>query len=246
MEAFISHGFLKAVPALLALGLSACSPSEPQNRFTRTGELVALSGGEAGARGACHVCHGMKGEGDGNLVPRIAGLDQGYLVRQLDYFADGERQHAQMSWIARRLDNDDRLRVADYYARMELPLKARSGAASVKRLPVARRIYQHGDPQRRLAACATCHGTRGEGVGTGNPAIDRQPAHYISAQLRQWRTGKRYGDPLGAMHEVAMKLSEPEITALGDYVSRLGQEVHSPELREECPPPHRPDPRNGA
>lgn len=247
MERLTSHVWRLAALAGTALGLMGCSPEPAPGQFKETGRLVALSGGDAGAGGACHVCHGMKGEGDGNLVPRIAGLNRGYFARQLDYFADGQRQHPQMSWIARQLGNDDRLRVADYYAAMDWqPAEAEAAAASADCLPAAQRLYQHGAPARGLGACANCHGREGEGYGAGNPALAGQPAPYIAEQLRQWRSGKRYGDPLGVMRRAALALTEEEITALGDYVSLLGREAQSPVSRAECPPPRRRDPRSGA
>ena len=82
-----------AIPAAcLALAAVGCAPEPVTTGFAETGELVALSGGDAGARGACHTCHGLQGEGDGNLTPRIAGLDSGYFARQLIFFADGQRR----------------------------------------------------------------------------------------------------------------------------------------------------------
>ena len=76
-----------------------------------------MSGGDYGARGACATCHGIKGEGDGDRTPALAGLDPGYLAGQLNLYADGLRAHPQMHAIARSLDRDEQLAVANIMAR---------------------------------------------------------------------------------------------------------------------------------
>ena len=45
---------------------------------------------------ACSSCHGVKGEGHPDMPSaRLAGLNAGYIIRQLDSFADGtpEERH---------------------------------------------------------------------------------------------------------------------------------------------------------
>ena len=71
--------------------------SKSSDRFTETGELIAMSGGGAGAANACFTCHGLDGRGDGAGSPRLAGLDAGYLERQLIANSDGRRHHKQMA-----------------------------------------------------------------------------------------------------------------------------------------------------
>src|SRR3546814_9980274 len=58
--------------AWLAL-LAGCGTADPTSmeRFKRTGHLIALSGGDAGAPNACFACHGLEGEGNGAGAPRL-------------------------------------------------------------------------------------------------------------------------------------------------------------------------------
>jgi cytochrome c553 len=93
--------------------------------FTADGELIALSGGEGGARNACFACHGLDGAGDGVSAPRLAGLDAGYLQKQLDDYAADLRRDKTMTPVARWLDDEDRRAVAAYYAAMPPPTRAR-------------------------------------------------------------------------------------------------------------------------
>ena len=231
---------------------TACNEAEPTvGEWERTGELVALSGGDAGARGACITCHGLRGEGAGKLVPRLAGLNPGYIARQLDYFATGLRRHPQMVWIAEQLDWHSRQKVAFHYARMPVPPEVPRAIADGP-LPDAicspriARLYFFGDPQRGLISCAECHGRDGMGVGRGNPPVAAQPAPYLEAQLRHWRTGERYGDPNGAMTHISRLLHEEEIAPLAAFASRLRDSSLYPALPEACLRTRRPDPRSGA
>jgi cytochrome c553 len=54
------------------------------------------------------------------------------------------------------------------------------------------------DLLRRLAACASCHGSHGEGVGGGEyiPHLSGKPAGYLLDQLRAFRDGRRHYAPM--------------------------------------------------
>ncbi|MGN3975444.1 c-type cytochrome [Tsuneonella sp. SYSU-LHT278] len=215
--------------------IPACGPAAVADPFDDTGELLALSGGDAGAAAACHTCHGLDGGGDRRLVPRIAGLDQGYLVRQLGFFADGQRRHPQMSWLAGRLDPQERLAVAAHYSAMPTPADPDAdGSPRPCISPLVSDLYHRGVPERGLRACASCHGEDGAGDGPGNPPLAGQPAPYLARQLRDWREGKRYGDALGVMHAAASKLREDEISPLADYIAHGPEPSRRPGSRGEC------------
>ena len=197
---------------LAAAALAACSSSgQPAvDRFARTGELVALSGADAGAANACFTCHGLGGTGDGAGVPRLAGLPAGYLARQLEAYADGRRHHASMSWIAKQLTPSQRLAVSDYYADMPFrPVAAASAAAPA--------IYVRGDPERGIIACATCHGASGEGLGPANPPLAGQPSEYLVQQIHAWRRSERRTDPGNVMLRISQRLSDRQLEELADF-----------------------------
>ena len=208
------------IAAMLAWG---CTPAPVHDPFAQTGALLALSGGAAGADAACHTCHGLNGEGDGAHSPRIAGLEAGYIVRQLGFFADGQRNDPHMSRISSRLDLDDQAKVAGYYADMEPRVRnaRKAGGAEPPFCSDASvvRLYHYGDPSRDIAPCASCHGADAAGVGAGNPALAGQPAPYLARQLRDWREGRRRGDPLRVMQRVSRNLEDDEISALADYIA---------------------------
>lgn len=227
-------------PLIALLALGACSgPTNVRDAFNRDGEIIALSGGSAGARNACVTCHGLDGQGDGNRSPRLAGLDQGYIARQLGFYADGQRINARMVAVAKALTGDERQEVAAYYARQ--PMRRTCGTAPAG----PPEIFVRGDPARDIASCASCHGTRGEG-SAGNPPLAGQPAPYLQQQMTDWRKGDRYGDPAGVMTRVAKALTPAESAALTAYASRLPGDPRYSEPPEGCPPARRASPRSGA
>lgn len=238
---FFAPFFLPLTGAILLL-LAACSPAAVADPFDDSGELIALSGGDAGPQAACHTCHGLDGGGDGALVPRIAALNTGYLVRQLDFFADGQRSHPQMSWLSAKLASRERAAVSAYYAQMPMP---DAGPLDLRVMRVlsdgqcrwqdAAIIYHAGVRERGLQSCASCHGEDGRGVGEGNPSLLGQSSAYLAEQLKNWRLGKRFGDPLGVMHDAASKLREEEISPLSDYISGGLARTGRPQSRAECP-----------
>jgi cytochrome c oxidase subunit II len=83
------------------------------------------------------------------------------------------------------------------------------------------------DGQAAYAACAPCHGPRGEGVpATGAPVIAGLDAAYVERQLRYFAAGSRgaqAGDSYGAMMRVAAAgiTDDGARAALGAYIARL-------------------------
>lgn len=231
-----------------AFALAACSESEPRaDRFEQTGKLLALSGGDAGAEGACINCHGLQGEGNGGDAPRLAGLNSGYIVRQMDYFSTGLRRHPKMVWIADHVDRPQRLRLGEYYQSLPVPRDV-PGAGPISDAacdPRIARLYHQGDADRGIPSCASCHGANGQG-DMANPPLAGQPAPYLELQLRHWRNGERYGNPQSGMLDISRLLADGELQALAGYSAALRDANAYPALPAACPPERRPDPRNGA
>ena len=140
-----------------------------------------------GAANACFSCHGLDGMGDGVSVPRLAGLDAGYLQKQLEDYANETRADDVMGPIAKWLDDGDRRAVAAWYAALP-PLPA-SGAAPAALAPA---IYRNGATDRGVIACASCHGADGQGVGRGSEPDHRHGAYLSSFRLTLRSTTQVY------------------------------------------------------
>ena len=194
-------------PLLLAAGVLA-GPALAADPAT-----LARSG--APGLAPCASCHGAEGGGQASF-PRLAGMDAGYLARQLEHFASGERASAIMSPVARALSPADRAGLAQYYAALPAPRTAAS--AGDDDVPGGR-IALHGAWDRGVPACVQCHGPGGRGVGPDFPALAGQPAGYVASQLRAFRDGQRTNDPLQLMRAPAAGLTDAEIDAVARWFS---------------------------
>lgn len=191
---------------------TACTDrmNSSDDRWGRGGELIAMSGGEGGARYACMTCHGAGGQGNGYDAPRLAGLPAGYLQKQMEDYAAGLRAHDVMRDAARFLDSHERVQVADHYA--ALPPQALP--------PVTEQAIDAATPALYAGACQQCHGV--EGVGTMNgPPLNAQPAFYLTQQLQDWQVSKRRNDGNHVMLEVAQQLKPEQVRQLSLYLAQI-------------------------
>lgn len=172
-----------------------------------------MGGGAGGAANACFTCHGLQGQGDGVGTPRLAGLDQGYLQKQMEDYAAGLRPDDIMTQVSKNLDHDGRRAVAAYYAAMPAP----DGDAALTGPPPA--LWLVGDQARGIVACGSCHGAQGQGGGGGNPAVSGQPAPYTLEQIDRWKSGKRRNDPRGVMAAAVQHLTDAEARAIAGWLS---------------------------
>lgn len=234
----ISPGSLSTLCLVFATGCGIAERTAA-DRFTETGELIALSGGDAGAANACFTCHGRDGQGNGADTPRLAAIDAGYLAAQLEAYASGRRKNARMENIARKLTLDELRMVAAYYA--SLPAPVRVGTSSDGR---GRKLYHEGDSRRGIPACVTCHGADGSGVGSANPPLSGQPAAYLAEQIAAWQRSDRRNDPENLMLDISRRLSPEEAEAVSAYAAALPLGPPRPESRGASPEGHRGDPRN--
>lgn len=203
-------GLLLALCATVLVTACTDRMTSSDDRFSRGGELIAMSGGEAGARYACVTCHGARGEGNGFDAPRLAGLPAGYLQKQMEDYAAGLRAHEVMRDAARFLDSHERVRVANHYA--ALPPQALS--------PATDEAIAAATPGLYAGACQQCHGV--EGVGTANgPPLNAQPAFYLTQQLQDWQVSKRRNDGNHVMLKVAQQLKPEQVRQLSLYLAQI-------------------------
>ncbi len=149
--------------------------------------------------------------GDGDAVPRLAGLDVGYLQKQMEDYASGIRPDTVMGEIAKRLSDGERRSVVAWYASMPVA----SITPAVRSAPV---IYLQGDASRGVVACAACHGAEGQGGGVGIPQIAAQPAAYTLEQLKRWKKTDRRNDPRGVMTTAVAPLTEIEMAEIANWL----------------------------
>ena len=133
----------------------------------------------------CVLCHGTDGRGNEAVAaPRIAGMEDWYLQRQLEAFRLGWRGvHAaddegrEMQPMAAVLREEDIAAVAAWFANQVTPdpLPTLNGAAD--------RGQRH-----YTLVCAQCHGARGQGNRSlAAPALAGQNDWYLVRQLHLYR-----------------------------------------------------------
>ena len=197
---------------LLGLGLAAS-------------QAVALEGdaarGEAAAA-TCVACHQADGSGmhiaGGESWPRLAGMDAGYLAKQLHDFKEGRRHNASMMPFANMLDDQQIADVAAYYAQMPVTA-ADGGEVDEALLARGEQLALRGDWDHYIVSCKSCHGPRNEGVGDAFPGIASQHAGYIENQLHAWQADERSNDPQNLMGAVAKRLSDEDIRAVSAWLA---------------------------
>ncbi|WP_235939028.1 c-type cytochrome [Schauerella aestuarii] len=75
---------------------------------------------------ACANCHGVQGQGEGPLLPRLAGQPKGYFIDQMNAFRNGQRQNDDvgvMRAFAQRLTPEEIDALGTYYEGMTAAAK---------------------------------------------------------------------------------------------------------------------------
>lgn len=89
-----------------------------------TGVLAAdLAQGKKLAASQCAVCHGRDGVATNPEAPNLAGEAAVYTEKQLKAFRSGEREHRQMSIVAKALSDEAIKDLAAWYAAMKISVE---------------------------------------------------------------------------------------------------------------------------
>jgi len=192
---------------------------------------LALAAGnpEAGKSkiAVCTACHGPDGNSPAPLYPKIAGLGEKYLLKQLVDIKSNERKVLEMTGMLEGLNEQDLADIAAFYSSQPRQL---SGAKDIK-LELGARVYRGGNIETGVPACIGCHSPSGNGnAPAGYPAIGGQYASYIAKQLRAFRTAAHDAeDPTGrandgevaVMRGVAARMTDQEIDAVANFIAGL-------------------------
>lgn len=167
----------------------------------------------------CSGCHHRSGWGSGpREVPTLAGQQDSYLLEQLLLFSNLERKKDEMHEVVSRaqIRSPQSLRDVSAYVAGK-PRNPRSDRGDGAQLPTGARVYKQ--------SCFICHGKNGEGNRDDLiPAIGGQQYGYLLVRLNNF--AKQHGGiEQGALEPAVVNLlaglSQPELQAVADYVSRL-------------------------
>jgi len=183
--------------------------------------LLAREATAANAFDHCLLCHGASANGNyGIRAPKLSGMEDWYLARQLENFASGARGTPaaddaghEMGPVALRLRQEGLIAEA---VKFISALDSRRPAATVSGdVANGRKLY---------AACAACHGTAGQGnAALNSPALAARSDWYLATQLANYKAGLRGSDErdtYGAqMRSIAVTL--PDAKAINDVVAYI-------------------------
>ncbi len=212
--------FVRTTVRTLAVAIVALGTAVSVSAAVLQGDPAA---GEAKAV-TCGACHGVDGNSAVPNFPKLAGLGEKYLVKQMKDIRSGLRPVAAMAGQVDNMTDQDLADIAAYY-------DSQTRAPEVTDpdlLELGRKVYMSGIMDRKVAACSGCHSPSGQGNGpAGFPALAGQHADYIAAQLKMFRKG--YEDPTGRVNDgqskimrtTAFELSDLEIQAVAAYASGL-------------------------
>lgn len=205
--------------------------------FSLSGVTIASSEGHKGdpeagkaLAASCAGCHGTDGNSPAPSFPKIAGLGEKYLLKQLHDIQSGDRAVVEMTGQLDGKSEDDLKNLAAYFnsqtmqlsGAKELKVKINSGI-EVDALTLGAKVFRSGNHEVGTPSCTGCHSPRGLGnAPAGFPRLSGQYAEYIAKQLRAFRAGERTNDgDSKTMRSVAEHMSDAEIDAVANYISGL-------------------------
>jgi len=166
----------------------------------------------------CAACHATDGNSPSPVNPILAAQQADYIVKQLVNFKAGERKNPVMLGMSSTLSPQDMKNLGAYFEGQKAKARVAKNPELVK---AGQQIYRGGLMAKGVAACASCHGPSGAGVPAQFPRVAGQYAEYAAAQLLAFRSGERANDPNKMMRDIAVKLSDPEIKAVSEYMAGL-------------------------
>ncbi len=160
----------------------------------------------------CTVCHGSQLKGNENIkAPRLSGLSDWYIERQLRNFKSGKRgSHPadkagnEMMLMVGELSDEQISEVASWVTKTE----------SIKPEPTIKGDVHLGE--KLYKSCAVCHGENADGnKAFGAPRLTGLNDWYVANQLNNFRLGYR-GTDESDMYGQLMKASSKAVTSEED------------------------------
>lgn len=205
----------------MAIGLAVTAPWVAAAGDAAKGEALV---------GVCGACHGSDGNGAAPNFPKLAGLGEKYLLKQLQDIKSGVRPVVEMTGLLDNLSDQDLADMAAFYNSKPLQLAGAkpltvqlNSSEEVDGLVFGEKVYRAGNLETQVPACTGCHSPKGLGNSpAGFPRLSGQSAQYVEKQLRDFRAGNRKNDSdAKIMRKVAEHMSDAEIIAVANYIAGL-------------------------
>lgn len=181
--------------------------------------------------GMCSACHGADGNSPAPNFPKLAGVGEKYLLKQLKDIQSGARNIPEMTGMLTTFSDEELADIAAFFDSKTMQLSGSDKAlevqlnsgAKVNSLALGEKTYRGGNMETMVPACTGCHSPGGSGnEPAAYPRLGGQHAAYIEKQLKDFRAGNRTNDgDTQTMRQVAQHLSDAEISALANYIAGL-------------------------
>ena len=215
----MKRAFLPLVKSLFAVVLGMTAVAHAQDAVKADparGEALYTSGDASRNILACVSCHGAAGSSTISQYPTLARQHGPYLFKQLNDFKSGKRADPVMSPIAKGMTDEDIRNVAAYLEAQEMkPASARNKDT----VEFGKVIYRSGIPEKKVPACAACHGPTGSGIPAQYARLGGQHQDYTAQQLVKFRARERGNSE--EMVTIARRMTDDEIKAVSDYIAGL-------------------------
>jgi cytochrome c553 len=152
----------------------------------------------------CNTCHGADGVPRSAPTPIIWGLQENYLVKQLNDFHSGDRDSDVMTWMATFFSQAELVPTAAYFAKKNWPARSAGAAAA--------------SPPAGVVVCQACHQQNLVG-GLAAPRLAGQTYEYLMESMRRFADGERTNNPI--MMAMMKSISPAEREAMARYISGL-------------------------
>ena len=179
----------------------------------------------------CNACHLTGTLPSTSVIPNIWGQNEGYVYIQLRDFKSGARnapEDAAMRGFVATMSDADMLEIAKYASTQPWP--------KVEPISTDTALLKKGAFAAALVGCGGCHFNDWKGF-SANPRVGNQSAAYLSATMRQFRTGSRARPGsyhVGIASQLHGRLEQPcagferHAQAAAEEARRLTQETDQP------------------
>ena len=193
------------VLAALAVPANAADTHIPERPAVATLGNVAEAEAILGAKLlVCNTCHGDNGVPRSAPTPIIWGLQENYLVKQLQDFHSGDRDSDVMTWMATFFSQAELVPTAAFFAKKNWPARSAGAAAA--------------SPPAGVVVCQACHQENLVG-GLAAPRLAGQTYEYLVESMRRYADGERTNNPV--MIAIMKAVSPAERDAMARYISGL-------------------------
>ena len=164
----------------------------------------------------CSTCHGLDGNSINQNIPKLAGQLPGYIVLATTEFQEGIRKDPTMSSMVMNIENIKDLEdIAAYFS--SLP---RMQGLSTDKIDTT-----EGEELFTSERCNYCHGEGGKRFAPFQeiipPVIGGQHKAYLIKAMNDIQAGTRPGDVYGLMPRLLGALSDEQLDAIAEYLSRI-------------------------